>query len=104
MTVLPIFRFLCAGGEDDDCGCVDICRVLAAISHVLHSDVIHAANHQRQLHPGSVPGHLLARHVELHVQPDHLLLDELQVRPSTNSTFRFVNPYHTNVENRVSSK
>ena len=99
MTGLPIFRFLCAGGEDDDCGCVDICRVLAAISHVLHSDVIHAANHQRQLYPGSVPGHLLARHVELHVQPDHLLLDELQVRPSINSTFRFVNLLAGSVQN-----
>jgi len=81
------FCFLCAGGEDDDCGCIDICRVLAAISHVLHSDVIYAANHQRRLHPGSVLGLLLARHVELHVQPDHLLLDELPVRPNTNSIF-----------------
>lgn len=44
MTDLPIFRFLCAGGEDDDRGCVDICRLLAAISHLLHSDVNHAAD------------------------------------------------------------
>ena len=76
------------GGEDDDCGCVDICRVLAAIPHVLHPDVIYAAHHERRLHPGSVPRHLLARHVQLYVQPDHLLLDELTVRPTTNSIFR----------------
>jgi hypothetical protein len=88
MTGLPIFRFLCAGGEDDDRGSVDICRVLAAISHILHSIVIHAADQQRRLHPRSVPRHLLARHVELHVQPYHLLLDELPVRPIANSMIR----------------
>ena len=67
MAGLPIFRFLCAGGEDDDRGCVDICRVLVAISHLLHPVVTHAADQQRKLHPGSVPGNLLARHVQLHV-------------------------------------
>jgi len=66
-TGLQIFRFLCAGGEDDDRGCVDICGVLAAISYLLHSGVTHAGDQHRRLHPGSVSGLLLARHVELHV-------------------------------------
>lgn len=79
--------FLCAGGENDDRGRVDIRRVLASIPHLLHSGVIRAADHRNQIHPGGVPGHLLARHVKLHVQSNHLLLDELPVRPTTNSIF-----------------
>jgi hypothetical protein len=68
------------GGENDDGSGWDFRGVLAAVPRLLHRDVAPARNHLLQLHPGGLPRHLLARHVQLHVQPHHLLLDEFQVR------------------------
>jgi hypothetical protein len=67
------------GGEDDDRGGDDLRRVLAAVPHLFHHLVAHARDQRDVIHPGAVPGHLLAGHVQFHVQPNHLLLDELQV-------------------------
>jgi len=71
--------FVATGGENDDGGSRNLRRLLATLPRLLHRDVTRAGNHHLVLHPGSVPRHLLARHVQLHVQPHHLLLDELQV-------------------------
>lgn len=67
------------GGENDDGGRWDFRRVLAAVPRLLHRDVAPARNHLVLVHPRGLPRHLLAGHVQLHVQPHHLLLDEFQV-------------------------
>lgn len=68
-----------AGCEDDDGSGGDIRSLLAALPRLLHHHVVPAGADERALHPGALPGHLLARHVQQHVQPHHLLLDEFQV-------------------------
>lgn len=73
---------LIAGCEDDDRGGAYFHDLLAALPHVLHRHLSHARDHQHAVHSGHLPVHLLASHVQLYVQPHHLLLDEPQVRPT----------------------
>jgi hypothetical protein len=78
-TLSDVVCIVATGGENDDGGGWDFRGVLAADARLLHPDVAPARNHVALVHPGGVPRHLLARHVQLHVQPHHLLLDEFQV-------------------------
>lgn len=72
------FSFV-AGGQDDDCRRGNLCSMLASIPRLFYSNFLFARHHERALHPGGVPSHLLAGDVKQHVQPHHLLLDELEV-------------------------
>lgn len=77
----PIFlTFTAAGRENDDGRGVNLRHLLAAVSRLLHSALLHPRLDQRAVHPGTLLGHLLAGHEQLHVQSHHLLLDELEVR------------------------
>lgn len=72
-----------SGSEDDDSGGDHLRSVLAALPALLHLDRLLPVHHQVRIHPGNVPGHLLAGNEQLDVQSDHLLLDECEVRSMT---------------------
>ena len=68
--------FLAAGDQDDDDGGGHLRHVLAAAAHH-HAGGRHAARDLgRRLGALRVAGRALARHVLVHVQPVHLLVDE----------------------------
>jgi len=73
---------LSLGGEDDDCGRPDIRHLLAAVPQLLHNHILLPGHHGGALHPGTLPGHLLAGHEQLHVQSHYILLDEFAVSSS----------------------
>lgn len=71
-----IFRL---GGQDDDCCCTNIRRLLATLPHVLHRDLLLPRHHGGAIHSGTVFGYLLAGNEQFHVQSDYILLDEFTV-------------------------
>jgi hypothetical protein len=77
---MTVYALDVSGCKNDDGGSDDICRVLATLSRILHRDVILARSDKRTVHPGTISCNLLAGYVQQHVQSDHLLLDEFQVR------------------------
>ena len=74
------FLLFSSGGEDVHRGGDHLRGVLAAVPRVLHIHVPRHRDPAPALHPARLPRLLLARHVQLHVQPAHLLLDERKVR------------------------
>lgn len=69
-----------AGGEDDDRGRVYVRCLLAALSYLLLTAPVLPRFIRTALHPTGLPGHHVAGHELYHVQPNHLLLPQQQVR------------------------
>lgn len=73
------FAHLSTGRQDDDCCRDDIRHLLAALPHLLHRFVAVSRNQSVVSYSRNLPRDLLAGHVERNVQPNYLLLDELEV-------------------------
>lgn len=81
---------LSTGRQDDDCCRDDIRHLLAALPHLLHRFVAVSRNQSVVAYSRNLPRDLLAGHVERNVQPNYLLLDELEVLlPIINSILAF---------------
>ena len=78
---------LIAGGTDVGCCCRHLRSVLAPHSHLLSRGNSSFTSQHQALHSTRVPRHLLGCHEQLHVQPNHLLLDEQNVRQFTSIFF-----------------
>lgn len=89
LNMRKYINFCFSGRQDDDGGGGDIRGLLAALSRVLHRDLALSETDGRAFHPGGLPGLLLARHVQQHVQSHNLLLDEFQVLYTTYSPSQF---------------
>lgn len=57
-------------------------RVLAALSHILSGHLPLAANDERQTDQAHLLGHILARHVQFHVESNHSAAHEQTVSPA----------------------
>jgi len=68
--------------EDDDLDSDDIRRLLAAATRLLRRGQSVPGRHPSSVDPARLSRHLLGRHEQRHVQPNHLLLDERQVCPA----------------------
>lgn len=75
---MPFLQFN-KGCEDDDSGGDNLCNMLAALPHLLHSGELQQGHIQAALHPAGLFGHLLVSHEFHHVQPHHLLLSKPKV-------------------------
>ena len=65
--------------QDDGGGGGNFRRLLAAATRLLHHGQSAPGDHRLRLGATCLPDHLLARHEQLDVQSDHLLLDEREV-------------------------
>lgn len=77
LTLFLSLSLLCLPDcQDDDCGCGDFRRVLAAVSSVFSHRSSFPRHHGLRLRSTHLSSYLLSRDVELDVQSHYLLLDE----------------------------
>lgn len=62
------------GGEDDDCGGMYFCHLLAALPRLLPAAAVLPRNVRGNVHPAGLPCYHVVGHELYHVQPHHLLL------------------------------
>lgn len=60
--------------EDHGGSCDHLCRLLAALSHILHPGELQGGHLPAEVHSAGVPGDLSACHEFNNVQPHHILL------------------------------
>lgn len=70
------YYFPLTGGKNDDCGCADICHLLAALPHLLHSYRDLSTIKSVEIHSANLSGQLLACHELYNVQSHYLLLSQ----------------------------
>lgn len=80
---MPFLQFN-KGCEDDDSGGDNLCNMLAALPHLLHSGELQQGHIQAALHPAGLFGYLLVGHEFHYVQPHHLLLSKPKVNAPYN--------------------
>lgn len=68
------YYFFFSGGKNDDCGCADICRLLAALPHLLHCYWDLSTIKSVEIHSANLFSQLLACHELYNVQSHYLLL------------------------------
>lgn len=81
MLFLIIFSFIYISDSENDDSCGGhLWRMLASLSHLFHRYIILPTNNKLRIHSRGVPSVLLVGNEQFHVQSNHLLLDELEVR------------------------